>query len=68
VSFRRYLLWERLNKALSVGFGGATWTEAAYAANFADSAHLSRTCQRMFGLAPTRARIEPPNAQHILTA
>ena len=68
VSFRRYLLWERLNKALSLGFGGASWTEAAYAANFADSAHLSRTCQRMFGLAPTRARIEPPNAQHILTA
>ncbi len=35
--------------------GGTAWTEAAYAANFADSAHLSRTCQRMFGLAPTRA-------------
>jgi AraC family transcriptional regulator len=68
VSFRHYLLWERLNKALSLGFGGASWTEAAYAANFADSAHLSRTCQRMFGLAPTRARIEQPNAQHSLTA
>jgi AraC family transcriptional regulator len=68
VSFRRYLLWERLNCALSLGFGGTSWTEAAYAANFADSAHLSRTCQRMFGLAPTRARIEPPNARHSLTA
>lgn len=68
VSFRRYLLWERLNKALSLGFGGASWTEAAYAANFADSAHLSRTCQRMFGLAPTRARIEAPNAQRSKSA
>jgi AraC-like DNA-binding protein len=68
VSFRHYLLWERLNRALSLGFAGASWTDAAYAANFADSAHLSRTCQRMFGLAPTRARIEPPNAQHSLTA
>jgi AraC family transcriptional regulator len=68
VSYRRYLLWERLNRALSLGFGGTSWTEAAYAANFADSAHLSRTCQRMFGLAPTRARIEPPHAQNTLTA
>jgi AraC-like DNA-binding protein len=68
VPFRRYLLWERLNRALSLGFGGTSWTEAAYAANFADSAHLSRTCQRMFGLAPTRARIEPPNALGSLTA
>jgi AraC family transcriptional regulator len=68
VSFRRYLLWERLNLALSLGFGGTSWTEAAYAANFADSAHLSRTCQRMFGLAPTRARIEAPTAHGSLTA
>lgn len=68
VSFRGFLLWERLNRAMALGFGGASWTEAAYAANFADSAHLTRTCQRMFGLAPTRARIEPPNAQHSLTA
>lgn len=68
VSFRRYLLWERLNRALSLGFGGTSWTEAAYAANFADSAHLSRTCQRMFGLAPTRARIESPEAHGSLTA
>jgi AraC family transcriptional regulator len=68
ISFRRYLLWERLNRALSLGFGGTSWTEAAYAANFADSAHLSRTCQRMFGLAPTRARIEPLNAQGALIA
>lgn len=68
VPFRRYLLWERLNKALSLGFGGMSWTEAAHAANFANSAHLSRTCQRMFGLAPTRARIEPPNARRFLTA
>lgn len=68
IPFRRYLLWERLNRALSLGFGGTSWTEAAYAANFADSAHLSRTCQRMFGLAPTRARIESPNAHVSLTA
>jgi AraC family transcriptional regulator len=58
VSCKAFVLWERLNVALALGFGGASWTEAAHAANFADSAHLSRTCRRMFGLAPTAARIE----------
>lgn len=58
VSCKAYILWERLNTALALGFGGKSWTEAAHAANFADSAHLSRTCRRMFGLAPTAGRIE----------
>ena len=58
VSCKSYILWERLNVALPLGFGGTSWTEAAHAANFADSAHLSRTCRRMFGLAPTAGRIE----------
>jgi AraC family transcriptional regulator len=58
VSCKAYILWERLNVALSLGFGGTSWTEAAHAANFADSAHLSRTCRRMFGMAPTGGRIE----------
>lgn len=58
VSLRAFVLWERLNRALSIGFSGGSWTEAAHAANFADSAHLTRTCRRMFGLAPTSARLE----------
>jgi AraC family transcriptional regulator len=58
VSCKAFILWERLNVALARGFGGASWTEAAHAANFADSAHLSRTCRRMFGLAPTGARLQ----------
>jgi len=68
VSFRAFVLWERLNRALALGFGGTTWTEAAHAANFADSAHLSRTCRRMFGLAPSSARIELPDQHSRLTA
>ena len=58
VSTKAFILWERLNHALELGFGGMPWTEAAHAANFADSAHLTRTCRRMFGMAPTGARIE----------
>ncbi|MEO7222532.1 MAG: AraC family transcriptional regulator [Devosia sp.] len=58
VSCKAFILWERLNVALALGFGGTSWTVAAHAANFADSAHLSRTCRRMFGLAPSAARIQ----------
>ena len=68
VSFRAFVLWERLNRALALGFGGTSWTEAAHAANFSDSAHLSRTCRRMFGLAPSSARIELPDRDKRLTA
>ena len=31
---------------------GSTLTRAAYAAGFADSAHLSRTCRRLMGVRP----------------
>ncbi|MDB5506418.1 MAG: hypothetical protein JWR75_1056 [Devosia sp.] len=67
VSCKAFVLWERLNVALALGFGGTTWTAAAHAANFADSAHLSRTCRRMFGLAPTAARLQD-TAQSFVTA
>ena len=53
VSFRAYLLWARVEAAVGAGMAGSSWTQAAQSAGFADSAHLSRTCRRMFGLAPT---------------
>lgn len=53
ISFRAYVLWARLNRALELGFGGTSWTAAAHAANFADSAHLSRTTRRIYGIAPS---------------
>lgn len=65
VPLRAFVLWERLNRALSIGFSGGSWTEAAHAANFADSAHLTRTCRRMFGLAPTSARLEELNRRQV---
>jgi AraC family transcriptional regulator len=49
--FRTYLLWLRLMRAVEIYVGGASLTEAAHAAGFADSAHLSRTFRRMFGIA-----------------
>ena len=52
-SFRAYLLWLRINVAIESVMAGASWTEAAHEAGFADSAHLTRTHRRMFGIEPT---------------
>lgn len=50
--FRPYVLWLRIDRALGLYVEGKSLTEAAHAAGFADSAHLSRTFRRMFGVAP----------------
>lgn len=52
ISFRAYLRWARVESAVGAAFAGKTWTQAAQEAGFADSAHLSRTCRRMFGMSP----------------
>jgi AraC-like DNA-binding protein len=51
-TFRAYVLWARINAAIAAAMDGASWTDAAHLAGFADSAHLSRTFKRMFGIAP----------------
>jgi AraC family transcriptional regulator len=48
--FRTYVLWLRLRRAVDAHNEGLDLTGAAHAAGFADSAHLSRTFKRMFGL------------------
>ncbi|HSG64641.1 MAG TPA: AraC family transcriptional regulator, partial [Gammaproteobacteria bacterium] len=58
--FRRYLLWRRLQRALEVAVGGGSWSEAAHAATFADSAHLTRTFRRMFGVTPSALGMQQP--------
>jgi len=58
-SFRAYLLWLRINLATEAVMSGASWTEAAQEAGFADSAHLTRTHKRMFGFEPTAVRLQP---------
>lgn len=50
IRFRPYVLWLRLEVALATYAAGRSLTEAAYAGGFADSAHLSRTFKRMFGV------------------
>lgn len=50
---RRYVLWCRLRTAAEGAMRGASLTEAAHLAGFADSAHLSRTFRAMFGVAPS---------------
>lgn len=51
--FRRYLLWRKLTGAMAAFARGLTLSAAAHAAGFADSAHLTRTWNRMFGITPT---------------
>ncbi|WP_219509452.1 helix-turn-helix domain-containing protein [Nonomuraea ceibae] len=51
--FRPYVLWARLDGVWSALAAGATLTEAAHAAGFADAAHLSRVVRRMMGNAPS---------------
>ena len=48
--FRTYVLWLRLTRAVDAHNSGLNLTDAAQAAGFADSAHLSRTFKRMFGV------------------
>jgi AraC-like DNA-binding protein len=62
-SLRAWLLWTRMERAVTCAFQGRSWTEAAHEAGFADAAHLTRTCRRMIGLAPTMLVPETPGAR-----
>ncbi|WP_158219842.1 AraC family transcriptional regulator [Ideonella sp. A 288] len=48
--FRRYRLWRRMATVMRTVAVGGTLTDAAHAAGFSSSAHLSSTFKRMFGL------------------
>lgn len=50
---RAYLRWLRLQRAVAAVLAGATLTQAAHEAGFADAAHLTRTFRRHFGHAPS---------------
>ncbi len=57
LSLRTYVLWLRLTRAVEAFAAGASLTDAAHAAGFSDSAHLSRTFRRMFGVAASSLRV-----------
>lgn len=57
LSFRTYVLWLRLVRAVEMFADGASLTEAAHGAGFSDSAHLSRTFRRMFGINAASLRV-----------
>jgi transcriptional regulator GlxA family with amidase domain len=57
VGLRPYVLWLRLETSLAAYVAGSSLTAAAHAGGFADSAHLSRTFKKMFGISP--ASVQP---------
>ncbi|MBD8524388.1 helix-turn-helix domain-containing protein [Pseudomarimonas arenosa] len=52
MALRPYLRWLRLALALGAVSRGASLTDAAHAAGFADAAHFTRTMRRHFGVTP----------------
>jgi len=50
---RRYLLWSRLLDATRLMAQESDLSKAAHQAGFSDSAHMSRTFQKMFGITPS---------------
>lgn len=53
MALRPYILWRRFLKVWDLIMGGASVSDAAHGAGFADAAHLTRTSRRMFGFPPT---------------
>lgn len=53
VPFRRFVLWSRIKHAADALQRGLDLTDAAAAAGFSDSAHLSRTFRSHFGMPPS---------------
>lgn len=51
--FSRYILWRKLTRAMVAITSERTIAAAAHAADFADAAHLTRTCYQMVGMAPS---------------
>ena len=51
--FRRYMLWRKLMRAMLAISREPTVAAAAHSADFADAAHLTRTCHQMFGIPPS---------------
>lgn len=53
VPFRRYRIWNRVRAAMKIALRGSSFTEAAAAAGFSDSAHFARCFRDTFGVTPS---------------
>lgn len=53
ISVQSFLRWRRLYAAVRAAANGASLTEAALTAGFADSAHLTRVFRATFGMPPS---------------
>ncbi|WP_240787067.1 helix-turn-helix domain-containing protein [Ramlibacter rhizophilus] len=62
---RTYQLWRRVLRVWEFLMQGETLAGAAHAAGFSDSAHLSRTCRTMFGLAPSAMQMSGPLSERL---
>lgn len=62
---RTYQLWRRFLRVWEFLMQGETLAGAAHAAGFSDSAHLSRTCKTMFGLAPSAMQMSGPLSERL---
>lgn len=58
-----YILWRRFLRAFELVAAGEPVSRTAYAAGFADAAHLTRTCRRMFGFPPSAIQGAAPLAK-----
>lgn len=60
---RPYILWRRFLRAFDLVAAGESVSAAAYSGGFADAAHLTRTCRRMFGFPPSAIQGGAPLAK-----
>jgi AraC family transcriptional regulator len=59
MALREYILWRRFVKVWELLNRGATLSNAAHTAGFADAAHLSRTSRKFFGFPPSALQLVP---------
>ena len=60
MALRPYILWRRFLHVWALVSGGASLSQAAHAAGFADAAHLTRTSRRIFGFPPSAMQMAEP--------
>lgn len=60
MGLRPYILWRRFLRVWELAMAGESLSSAAHGAGFADSAHLTRTSRRMFGVPPSNLQMTGP--------